>query len=109
MVTMAYLSQCHLNGLLMVSLEISHIPLIQTCELRYKMLYWKSITVQERKRQMPITKKRERSEEHTSELQSRGHLVCRLLLEKKNNALDSDPDHTVICSLYNVPTLLMII
>src|SRR5439155_17251298 len=27
----------------------------------------------------------DRSEEHTSELQSRGHLVCRLLLEKKNN------------------------
>src|SRR5690625_6127081 len=25
-----------------------------------------------------------RSEEHTSELQSRGHLVCRLLLEKKH-------------------------
>src|SRR5690625_5541461 len=30
-----------------------------------------------------------RSEEHTSELQSRGHLVCRLLLEKKNNYNDS--------------------
>src|SRR5437870_8391506 len=28
---------------------------------------------------------RSRSEEHTSELQSRGHLVCRLLLEKKIN------------------------
>src|SRR5437870_8129212 len=27
-----------------------------------------------------------RSEEHTSELQSRGHLVCRLLLEKKKFA-----------------------
>src|SRR3989442_9678330 len=27
----------------------------------------------------------ERSEEHTSELQSRPHLVCRLLLEKKKN------------------------
>src|SRR5690625_6872364 len=27
--------------------------------------------------------KNPRSEEHTSELQSRGHLVCRLLLEKK--------------------------
>src|SRR5207253_9923756 len=27
--------------------------------------------------------KHTRSEEHTSELQSRGHLVCRLLLEKK--------------------------
>src|SRR2546428_5233474 len=30
-----------------------------------------------------------RSEEHTSELQSRSDLVCRLLLEKKNNP---DPD-----------------
>src|SRR5437660_12079331 len=29
---------------------------------------------------------RRRSEEHTSELQSRGQLVCRLLLEKKNLA-----------------------
>src|SRR5690625_6279107 len=28
-----------------------------------------------------------RSEEHTSELQSRGHLVCRLLLEKKKQAI----------------------
>src|SRR5690625_6337893 len=27
-----------------------------------------------------------RSEEHTSELQSRGHLVCRLLLEKKKKS-----------------------
>src|SRR5258708_18688909 len=30
----------------------------------------------------------ERSEEHTSELQSPDHLVCRLLLEKKNHAHD---------------------
>src|SRR5690625_5956080 len=29
-----------------------------------------------------------RSEEHTSELQSRGHLVCRLLLETKNKISD---------------------
>src|SRR5207253_5673251 len=28
-----------------------------------------------------------RSEEHTSELQSRGHLVCRLLLEKKKKLI----------------------
>src|SRR5690625_5413193 len=37
--------------------------------------------------QFTDTRRREaelRSEEHTSELQSRGHLVCRLLLEKKN-------------------------
>src|SRR5207253_8014809 len=32
---------------------------------------------------------RRRSEEHTSELQSRGHLVCRLLLEKKKRSLPS--------------------
>src|SRR2546429_6086223 len=31
----------------------------------------------------PIANLRSRSEEHTSELQSRLHLVCRLLLEKK--------------------------
>src|SRR2546429_6210513 len=30
-----------------------------------------------------------RSEEHTSELQSRLHLVCRLLLEKKNTHIDN--------------------
>src|SRR2546422_4523330 len=35
----------------------------------------------------------ERSEEHTSELQSRLHLVCRLLLEKKKHQdLDSEAD-----------------
>src|SRR5437870_6606604 len=34
-------------------------------------------------------KTRLRSEEHTSELQSRGHLVCRLLLEKKKNIVCS--------------------
>src|SRR5687768_17683621 len=31
-----------------------------------------------------------RSEEHTSELQSRLHLVCRLLLEKKKNEPEND-------------------
>src|SRR3712207_8640725 len=32
-----------------------------------------------------------RSEEHTSELQSRQYLVCRLLLEKKNTPVTSAP------------------
>src|SRR3712207_8361733 len=35
-----------------------------------------------------------RSEEHTSELQSRQYLVCRLLLEKKKNCLHSLPERT---------------
>src|SRR3712207_7531016 len=34
---------------------------------------------------MPYVRERERSEEHTSELQSRQYLVCRLLLEKKKS------------------------
>src|SRR3989449_7835041 len=33
-----------------------------------------------------------RSEEHTSELQSRLHLVCRLLLEKKKKKIRSRPE-----------------
>src|ERR1041385_9512767 len=36
-----------------------------------------------------------RSEEHTSELQSRLHLVCRLLLDKKNN------NTTLLCANYH--------
>src|SRR2546428_5296454 len=37
-----------------------------------------------------------RSEEHTSELQSRSDLVCRLLLEKKKTNLISPLDHYII-------------
>src|SRR5436305_10086532 len=36
----------------------------------------------------------DRSEEHTSELQSRPHLVCRLLLEKKKHQPTSDESST---------------
>src|SRR2546429_6956566 len=44
-----------------------------------------------------------RSEEHTSELQSRLHLVCRLLLEKKNkqNIADSILHQIHLHMLYN--------
>src|SRR2546422_5516538 len=56
-----------------------------------KMLFMhrKSLVLQERIffRNIPLSNWVEhemRSEEHTSELQSRLHLVCRLLLEKKN-------------------------
>src|SRR5439155_26739972 len=38
---------------------------------------------QVRQRGLGMVIAEQRSEEHTSELQSRGHLVCRLLLEKK--------------------------
>src|SRR3712207_7253509 len=39
----------------------------------------------EQHRQVVARRHAVRSEEHTSELQSRQYLVCRLLLEKKNN------------------------
>src|SRR2546422_2243926 len=38
----------------------------------------------------------DRSEEHTSELQSRLHLVCRLLLEKKKMKNDKYCTHTTV-------------
>src|SRR2546422_7332608 len=38
----------------------------------------------------PVPDREGRSEEHTSELQSRLHLVCRLLLEKKKKKIDND-------------------
>src|SRR3712207_8073535 len=46
-----------------------------------------------------------RSEEHTSELQSRQYLVCRLLLEKKNKTLHFDyaeSDQTWKSSRYQI-------
>src|SRR5258708_12505471 len=52
-----------------------------------------------------------RSEEHTSELQSPDHLVCRLLLEKKNKAKSythppppSPPQHTQILPIHRPAT-----
>src|SRR2546429_3422700 len=51
----------------------------------------------------------ERSEEHTSELQSRLHLVCRLLLEKKNTfptqlSSDLSPFLRSLCKIQSTPS-----
>src|SRR5256884_965594 len=54
---------------------------------RYQLL--KSFAI--RRRRCGLTEVAVRSEEHTSELQSRLHLVCRLLLEKKNHRLHQPP------------------
>src|SRR2546422_2125967 len=43
-----------------------------------------------------------RSEEHTSELQSRLHLVCRLLLEKKNTLIPSTDKVELISTSRNM-------
>src|SRR2546430_5856453 len=49
------------------------------------------------------TRSRERSEEHTSELQSQSNLVCRLLLEKKKKlrAGTTDSKHTQFVIMSN--------
>src|SRR3712207_1787978 len=44
----------------------------------------------------------QRSEEHTSELQSRQYLVCRLLLEKKKNKKHKKPHQKSIINPYNI-------
>src|SRR5580765_5512188 len=43
-----------------------------------------------------------RSEEHTSELQSPVHLVCRLLLEKKNPSITSFFNDTATTEIYTL-------
>src|SRR5258708_16028424 len=56
-------------------------------------------------RGLELGRRQQRSEEHTSELQSPDHLVCRLLLEKKKKTLTSHlPPSTALhhrpCSLH---------
>src|SRR2546429_3990387 len=56
---------------------------------------------------------RARSEEHTSELQSRLHLVCRLLLEKKKkkikkNFIQSDIKTNIICYYHILYIVLLL-
>src|SRR2546430_7415534 len=52
-----------------------------------------------------------RSEEHTSELQSQSNLVCRLLLEKKNNmlvlvhAVSEEGRHRIVCQEQSAPVV----
>src|SRR5687768_18562923 len=43
----------------------------------------RNLSIEDQAYQVDLVKRTQRSEEHTSELQSRLHLVCRLLLEKK--------------------------
>src|SRR2546429_4425405 len=54
----------------------------------------------------PKKRTQPRSEEHTSELQSRLHLVCRLLLEKKKNQIkhDTNIDSNSYTTAHNIET-----
>src|SRR2546429_2186797 len=50
-----------------------------------------------------------RSEEHTSELQSRLHLVCRLLLDKKKPRIPALPEPDLHAAQTGVETLLCLL
>src|SRR3989442_11999801 len=60
---------------------------VMLCQSASALPFWKSVRPQ-------------RSEEHTSELQSRPHLVCRLLLEKKNPCSKKSSGLPVRCAKY---------
>src|SRR5215510_7946933 len=60
-----------------------------------------------RRRPRGSPRRRPRSEEHTSELQSRGQLVCRLLLEKKKDELDEgDTAGLSDCVTHNIEPVI---
>src|SRR5690625_7054201 len=64
-----------------ISYELKNVSKSHTArqELRQQDIYGTAVTFIDNEIFLGVP----RSEEHTSELQSRGHLVCRLLLEKK--------------------------
>src|SRR2546425_7352226 len=52
----------------------------------FRCVAWQAMEIGERDRSFARGPANDRSEEHTSELQSLAYLVCRLLLEKKKKA-----------------------
>src|SRR5947209_14696914 len=64
------------------------------------LTYWRTSTKPGRGRKSDRHHALLRSEEHTSELQSRQYLVCRLLLEKKKKQ-KNHPQTSTICKHYN--------
>src|SRR2546429_7383601 len=79
-----------------IELTVAHCPLAKTLQTDVEKALKKSnevrsVTVETTAMsKTELNELRTQSEEHTSELQSRLHLVCRLLLEKKKNK----PSHT---------------
>src|SRR2546425_6256380 len=60
----------------------------------------RKLDVVDRLAQLQGRRKRPRSEEHTSELQSLAYLVCRLLLEKKKTPITTASRRTFSHSIY---------
>src|SRR3712207_7258990 len=58
----------------------------KTCSCSHGGMCWRSNDTEDSEAVLALSSSPGRSEEHTSELQSRQYLVCRLLLEKKKTA-----------------------
>src|SRR2546429_6526190 len=72
------------------------------------LLVGEDLTYERKIREMVVASRVERtlrSEEHTSELQSRLHLVCRLLLEKKKKHIKQDLYITIQMSTDALPSI----
>src|SRR5690625_2790591 len=73
----------------LITAVTSYFQLMDEMQEEVVIMYQEVKSLKQETREYVLEKEREmvgmleRSEEHTSELQSRGHLVCRLLLEKK--------------------------
>src|SRR5258708_14556309 len=61
----------------------AHLATMARLNISYDLISWESAVLRAGLWKRVFAVLRERSEEHTSELQSPDHLVCRLLLEKK--------------------------
>src|SRR2546430_11136519 len=73
------------------------LPIFERRPSRY-LAHWMARNAKRATPRSSIDPDSQRSEEHTSELQSQSNLVCRLLLEKKkNNGYDSH-SYSVSCS-----------
>src|SRR2546425_7065282 len=104
------------SGVMKFSVPISsaapHRPQFRTCIASFRSvssLMAANLTTPGRSRADNVIRARShRSEEHTSELQSLAYLVCRLLLEKKNNKVRSEEHTSELQSLsYLVCPLLL--
>src|SRR3989442_4556159 len=80
--------RCFLGGLLASSKAYFR---IRSVPARVKVACCTTVSRSVPSKMQPPIDEYSRSEEHTSELQSRPHLVCRLLLEKKKHKHTSRP------------------
>src|SRR3712207_8491824 len=87
--------------------------LFRSNEMRVKVtgqqFTWRFEYVDQKVKSNELVLPKDRSEEHTSELQSRQYLVCRLLLEKKKKCIKIHEQSTqLLTTPYNTVILMIV-